>query len=152
MKLSFRVFPLDHSPGFLIYRTATKLKTELSRAFQTAGFEITPEQWSVLSRLWEAEGLSQTTLAEHACKDRHNVTRILNRLEQSGLVRREPNLQDKRFHKIFLTDEGRTLKEKLIPIVENHLLKALSGLTQQDLRQFERIHQHIISNFRAVDK
>jgi DNA-binding MarR family transcriptional regulator len=147
MKLGLRVFPLDHSPGFLIYRTAAKLKAGLSRAFQTAGFEITPEQWSVLSRLWEAEGLSQTTLAERACKDRHNMTRILNRLEQSGLVRREPNLEDKRFHKIFLTEEGRALKKKLIPIVESHLLRAMSGLSQEDLKQLERIHEHIVNNF-----
>jgi DNA-binding MarR family transcriptional regulator len=146
MKPSFTVFPLDNSPGFLIYRTATKLKAELSRAFHTAGFSVTPEQWAVLNRLWENEGESQTVLAERTSKDRHNITRILDLLERNGLVRREPDPEDRRSRRIYLTDEGRALKKKLIPIVKKHLLRAFSGLDPEDVDRLTMIHEHIVAN------
>ncbi|MGO9566565.1 MAG: MarR family winged helix-turn-helix transcriptional regulator [Desulfomonilaceae bacterium] len=146
MKLSFTLFPLDNSPGFLIYKTATMMKAELSRAFHTAGFAITPEQWAVLSRLWESEGESQTVLAERTAKDRHNITRILDLLEKNGLVRREPDPEDRRYRRIFLTDEGKDLKGKLTPIVKKHLSRAFSGLDREDVDQLTRIHEHIVEN------
>ena len=123
MKPGFSAFPLDSSPGFLIYKTAAMMKAELARASHSAGFAITPEQWTVLSRLWESEGESQTVLAERTSKDRHNITRILDLLKKNGLVSREPDPKDSRSRRIFLTDEGRALKEKLIPIVKRHLLR-----------------------------
>ena len=146
MKLSYTVFPLDNSPGFLIYKTATMMKAELSRAFHAAGFSVTPEQWAVLNRLWESEGESQTVLAGRTSKDRHNITRILDLLEKNGLVRREPDPEDKRYRRIFLTDEGKALKKKLIPIVKKHLGRALSGLDHEDVDQLTRIHEHIVEN------
>ncbi|HMK33536.1 MAG TPA: MarR family transcriptional regulator [Desulfomonilaceae bacterium] len=150
MSLCFRVFPLDDSPGFVIYRTAAKLKAELTRAFQADGYDVTPEQWAVLSRLWESEGDHQTALAERSAKDRHNMTRILNLLERNSLIRRQPDPGDKRYQRIFLTDAGKALKEKLIPIVRNHLQKALNGLTQQDLCELKRIHEKIEGNLSLI--
>jgi DNA-binding MarR family transcriptional regulator len=146
MKLSFTVFPLDNSPGFLIYKTAAMMKAELSRAFHAAGFAVTPEQWAVLNRLWESEGESQTVLAERTSKDRHNITRILDLLEKNGLIRRELDPEDRRSRRVFLTDEGKALKKKLIPIVKKHLGRALSGLAPEDVDRLTTIHEHIIRN------
>jgi DNA-binding MarR family transcriptional regulator len=146
MELSFRVFPLHESPGYLIYRTAARLKAELSSAFHRSGHSVTPEQWAVLSRLWENDGEHQTVLAERATKDRHNMTRILNLLERNGFVRREADPDDKRCHRVYLTDAGRSLKDVLIPIVEEHLHRALAGLTQDDLSRLKRMHERIVEN------
>ncbi len=149
MKDSFSVFPLDNSPGFLIYKTAIIMKAELFRAFQAAGFSVTPEQWAVLNRLWESEGEHQTVLAERTAKDRHNITRILDLLERNGLVRREPDPEDRRSRKVFLTDEGKALKSKLIPIVKKHLLRSFSGLGAEDVDRLKRIHKQIVENLTA---
>jgi DNA-binding MarR family transcriptional regulator len=35
-------------------------------------FDITPEQWGVLSRLWQSEGIHESKLAARTAKDRHN--------------------------------------------------------------------------------
>lgn len=144
--MKFSVFPLDESPGYLVYRTAARLKAELASAFQRRGFSVTPEQWAVLSRLWESDGEHQSVLAERATKDRHNMTRILNLLEKNGFVRREIDSTDKRCHRVYLTEEGRALKEELIPIVHAHLHRALLGLTQEDLNHLRRLHERIVDN------
>ena len=46
--VNMRLFPRKDSPGFLIRRTATLLKSGLREAFQEHGMDVTPEQWSVL--------------------------------------------------------------------------------------------------------
>jgi DNA-binding MarR family transcriptional regulator len=133
MKLRLNVFPRTASPGFVICQTSTCLKASLHRAFQSEGFDVTPEQWTVLSALWEAEGVHQRLLAEKTAKDRHNITRILNLLEKGGLVRREPDNRDRRRQRIYLTPAGKALKPKLVRIVTGLLEQAFSGMTQEDL-------------------
>ncbi len=146
MKLKLDIFPRTESPGFLIYRTATRMKVGLFRAFQAAGFNVTPEQWTVLSSLWEDEGMNQSLLAERTLKDRHNITRILNLLEKSGLVRRESDSGDRRCQKVYLTEAGKALEPKLIRIATDFLHEAFAGMSQEDLNSMKRILGKILKN------
>jgi DNA-binding MarR family transcriptional regulator len=150
MKPNVQIFPRHKSPGFVIYRAATQMKAGLTRAFHANGFNVTPEQWGILSSLRELEGVHQSALAERTAKDRHNITRILNLLEKGGLVIRELHERDKRCQRVFLTDEGRELQAKLIPIVKDFLDHALDGLTQKDLSEMTRILTHISSNLSHI--
>lgn len=152
MSAKFNVFPLDDSPGFIIHLLDTQMKAALQRAFQSKGLDLTPEQWGLLNRLWETEGIHQSILAERTGKDRHNITRILNLLEKKGLTRRVPDPDDRRRYKIYLTEPGRELKRKLPPIVIELLEKCLEGLTQKDLQDLERIHKHILRNLGTTPK
>ncbi len=145
-RLGIRVSPLEESPGFLIHRLKSELAAGLQRAFQKAGHNVTPEQWGVLSRLWEQDGVHQSELAQRTEKDRHNMARILNLLEGNGLVERRSSPEDKRIWRIYLTREGRRLRGKLAPIVQGHLRSALAGLTQEDLETMRRIHLRILEN------
>lgn len=149
--MKFSVFPLDESPGFTIYLTATKLKASLARAFQAAGFDITPEQWAILNRLWEREGQHQSTLAESTSKDRHNVARIVHLLEKNGLVFRESDPADKRCQRVFLTDRGRSVKAGMIDTVKRHLRKAFKGMTDEEIQALMRLHERIIVNLQEAD-
>ena len=146
MSTRFRVSPIDSSPGFIIHLLDTQMKAALQRAFQSKGFDLTPEQWGLLSRLWETEGIHQSILAERTGKDRHNITRILNLLEKKGLTRRVPDPDDRRRYNIYLTEAGRALRKKLPPIVIDLLQKCFTGLTQKDLRDLDRLHRHILRN------
>ena len=149
MKLKFSVFPRNQSPGFVIYQAAAKLKLGLQRMFISNGFHITPEQWGIMSALWEHEGLHQTLLAEKTAKDRHNVTRILNRLEKDGFIRREQDMEDLRLQNVYLTEDGKALKVILVQIVTNFLEQAMNGLTQEDLDAMKRILGTLADN---IDK
>lgn len=146
MKLEFGVFPRSNSPGFLIYRTAALLRAGLGQAFQEKGFNVTPDQWAVLSSLWEAEGVHQSVLSRKTAKDRHNIARILKLLEKKGLVSREPHRGDKRCLVVRLTQEGKELTPKLIPIVTEFSQQAFEGLTQGDLPEMKRILSRILEN------
>jgi DNA-binding MarR family transcriptional regulator len=152
MTLKFSIFPKNESPGFLLYLATSRLKAGLHRAFQAHGFNVTSEQWTVLSSLWEVDNVHQTLLAEKTAKDRHNITRILNILEQRGLVRRKPHESDRRCQKVVLTKEGKALKPHLVSIATEFLEVSLTGLTQGELDLLTQILVQIIENVSGNSK
>jgi MarR family transcriptional regulator, organic hydroperoxide resistance regulator len=139
-------FKLDDSYGYLINLAAQRLKYELHQVFQARGYDITPEQWAVLNRLWEQDGLSQVELAERTFKDKPSTTRILNLLEQKGVVLRRRDAEDGRVMHVFLTTAGQDLKEKLIPCAEEVLVKSGQNLTKEEVSQFKQILRKILAN------
>src|SRR5918996_3280086 len=139
-------FSLDDSYGYLINLAAQRLKYELHQTFQAKGYDITPEQWAVLNRLWEEDGLSQVELAERTFKDKPGTTRILSLLEKKGIVLRRRDAEDGRVMHVFLTKIGKDLKEKLILCAEEVLVKSGQNLTKEEVSQFKQILRKILAN------
>lgn len=137
-------FRLDRSLGFVVNRTAQRLAAALGRAL--APHDVTPQQWAVLNRLWEADGLSQQDLAERTFKDPANTTRILDKLERKGLVARRPDPDDRRVQLIFLTDEGRRLREVLVPLAQDLLARSTAGVTAAEQATAMRVLRRIDEN------
>ena len=142
----FCVFPLEASIGRLVYLTAMFLKAHLHRSFVSNGFNITPENWAVLNRLWEADGLPQSELSCRSFKDRHNIARILDVIEKKHLITRKPDPIDGRKYNIYLTNKGKAYKPKLIPIATEHLEKSFRGLSEKDIRELRRILEKVLNN------
>jgi DNA-binding MarR family transcriptional regulator len=148
--LPIRVAPLDESPGFIIHCLDTRLSAGLSREFQNAGYDVTPEQWAVLNRLWQEEGIHQAELAQRTSKDRHNITRILNLMEKNGFIIRKPDKEDKRRLNVYLTSKGRNMRSGLIEVVIAYVEECLRGLDPDDIRAMKRIHTKILDNLSAM--
>lgn len=140
-------FALDASLGYVINRTAIRLKHELHQAFKTNGYDVTPEQWAILNRLWDHEGLSQVELADLTFKDKPNVTRMLDVLERKQLLYRQRDDHDRRAYKVYLTEEGRLLKEKLIPLAEKVLERGQRNLSAEDIEFLQEKLNLIHNNF-----
>lgn len=139
-------YSLDESLGFWVYRVHTQGTNALRRAFQAAGYDVTPEQWGVLARLREQEGTSQAQLGEKMLKDRHNITRILNLLEKRGYVKRKADEADKRVYRVFLTAAGRATQKELAPIVLNHRKSTFKGLGTKDRQAMRSLLERIVKN------
>jgi len=139
-------FTLDDSYGYLINLAAQRLKYELHQTFQAKGYDVTPEQWAVLNRLWEQDGLSQVDLAERTFKDKPGTTRILNLLEKKGIVVRRTDEIDRRVLRVFLTRIGKDLKDKLIPCAQEVLAKSGKNLSKEELVQFKLTLNQILRN------
>jgi len=144
--MKLRAFPLNDSPGYLLFRSAARMKAELLRAFRANGFDVTPEQWSVLNKLWEIEGLNQMELAEKTSKDRHTMTRILKLMEEKRWIIRKPDRKDNRCYGVYLTPRGKGLKKKLIPIVVRHLERVFAGFGKAEMENFRRMHECVVMN------
>lgn len=122
---------LEDSIGFQINQTGRRLSQLLGHRFLP--YEVTTEQWSVLARLNEEDGISQKDLAHRVGKDQTNVTRILDQLERKGLVVRRPNPDDRRSFLPFVTPEGRTAYDRLVPIEEEVISAVTEGISAEEL-------------------
>ena len=143
---TFKAYPLDLSPGYLINRLATKMNSVLHREFKSAGYNITAQQWAILNRLWEEDGLHQSLLAERTTKNRHNVSRMITVLEKQKLIKRHPDPDDSRLQRIYLTKQGMMLRKVLIPIAQTVMSSMLKGLQQPDLKSLRQAMEQMSIN------
>ena len=140
-----KTYTVEKSIGFIIYRTALAMKATLQRTLKERGFDITPEQYGILQVLREEEGLSQREIGNILFKDKPNVSRMLDALERKRLIFRQPT--DRRKYAIFLTEEGKTLVEEILPIGLQLVEKATNGLLVREVETLENMLNKIYGNF-----
>lgn len=132
---------LEDSLGFMINHAGRRMSQLLTIRFQPD--DITTEQWTVLTRLAEQDGISQKELARRAEKDQTNMTRILDQLERKGLIERKANAADRRSFLAFITAKGRSLNEKLVPVEQEVIGSVMAGLTEEELRILRTALRHV---------
>jgi len=120
------------------------MKNNLAKALKP--YNITHEQWPLLKWLWIQDGISQKELAEISFKDQPTTTRILDKLEQRGLVRRQANSIDRRVSLIYLTREGLDIRGPLILLARHALEQALAGFSEQEQVQLKSLLTRIGDN------
>jgi DNA-binding MarR family transcriptional regulator len=135
---------MDGSLSFVISKAALRIKSELGRRIKA--YDVTPEQWVLLHRLWEKDGLSQKELAAQIVKDQPNTTRILDKLGQKGLIRRANNADDRRAFVISLTDAGRELVSILFPLVQEVRENACRGVSDEEIALLKSLLNKISKN------
>jgi DNA-binding MarR family transcriptional regulator len=91
-----------------------------------------PLRWyDVLIRLEEGDGVRMNELADRILFSKSGLTRMVDRMEQEGLVRRERPPEDRRVIRVFLTDEGRERMRSAREVhhqgIQRHFLSHLDG-------------------------
>jgi len=112
--------------AFILNDVARLLRTYAD--FKAAQFGITRAQWAVLVRLDRHEGLNQSELAETLDLQPITLTRLLDKLSDSGLIERRPDPEDRRAKRLFLTPAARPLLERLGVLGEETMASALAGV------------------------
>jgi len=101
-------------------------RRELMKAL--AEYRMTPEQWQIMASLWSmGEDLSQKEISYLTLKDKHTVSRIINRLERNGWVVRRTDEKDARSFKICLTARAGKLKDSIPKKLISHF-KPIHGI------------------------
>jgi MarR family transcriptional regulator for hemolysin len=103
------------------------MRTEFDR--QVSALGVTRAQWMVLARLARRPGCSQTELAEMMEVERATAGRLLDRLEENGLVRREPDPVDRRVRRVFPTPSAATAQAKIRGVADKIVAEATIDLS-----------------------
>jgi MarR family transcriptional regulator, transcriptional regulator for hemolysin len=127
--------------AFMLNDVARMLRTYADQ--KAAQFGITRAQWVVLARLDRSEGLKQSELAEVLDLQPISLTRLLDKLCESGLIERRADPIDRRAKRLFLTPAARPLLEKLGDLGEELMGTALSGVDRESV-------QHMIEKLGVV--
>ncbi|MCT2558977.1 MarR family transcriptional regulator [Tsuneonella sp. YG55] len=108
---------------------------------------VTRQQWLVLVNLARHEGVNQGGLAERLDVEPITVCRMVDRLQDAGLVERRADPADRRSWRLFLTDRARSLLDQLRPLADAMIEDALDGLNgaeREVLRDLlERIRENL---------
>lgn len=96
-------------------------------------FDLSEPQFNVLYLLsLEEKGVTLSELGERMLVTRANITKLMDRMEASGLVQRIENEEDRRSVKAQLTDKGAELLDKIIPFHVALSKELTSFLTDAD--------------------
>ena len=114
MDASFDPLRLENQLCFPLYACARKIVNLYTPYFKPLG--ITYTQYLVLMVLWAGDGINVRELGRRLYLDSGTLTPLLKKLEAAGFVRRERSETDERVTRIFLTEEGRALRERCLEI------------------------------------
>jgi len=126
--------------------TSAAIKDGLRKEFLKNGYDITIDNFAILSRLWKQDNLSQQQLCELTCKNKSNLTRILDTMEKKDMIIRKPNPTDRRSFSIELTNYSYSLKDSITLIAQEYSDKIFDTITETDIENLN----HIFSKLNAV--
>jgi MarR family transcriptional regulator, transcriptional regulator for hemolysin len=126
-------YPINREFGFMLNDVARLLRTYADH--KAAQFGITRAQWAVLVRLERSEGLNQTELADILDLQPITLTRLLDKLSDSGLIERRPDPSDRRAKRLFLTPAARPLLEQLAALGEETMASTVAGIEREGVEQ-----------------
>lgn len=122
---------------FEIAETAHALRKAFDRL--AVGLGVTRAQWKVLFKLTRRPGLRQVELADLLDLEPITLCRIVDRLEEAGLVERTRDPEDRRAWRLHVTAEAQPLIEKLQRIGADLVGQAFAGIDPEDIETTRKV-------------
>jgi DNA-binding MarR family transcriptional regulator len=137
--------------GALISRVKSEwlaiLDRELAADTRLAPLELSAAQYIIMANLAGPEGpRSAADLCKGISYDAGAMTRMLDRLENKGLIRRSRSAQDRRLMNLELTEEGRATWPRMREIAMTVANRMLRGFTKTEARQLESFFNRMLEN------
>ena len=118
--------PMSDSLGFLISDVSRLMRRRFDERARLIG--VTRAQWRTLTTLSRNEGINQGGLADLLEVEPITLCRMIDRLEEAGLVERRRDPADRRAWLIFLTTKAHPLLAQLRGLADGMIEGALQGL------------------------
>lgn len=126
-----------------VIKTADGLVSTLDRKLAEQG--LSHQQYNVLRivRGAGAAGIPTLAIGDRLIESAPGMTRLLDRLEEKGLVRRERCKKDRRQVLCYIKDEGARLLVELEPLVDGVAERSFAGLEPAELESLIETLEHI---------
>ena len=136
-----------HLVGQVRTEMLAALDRELTADKHVADIGVTAAQFVVITRLAAAERKkSASDLCKEMSYDAGAMTRMIDRLESKGLIRRARCPQDRRLVYLEMTEQGRAVYPRLRELsmaIQNRFLR---GFSRADARQLEGLLGRMLEN------
>ena len=117
--------------GFLIHDVSRLRRSAFDRCLKP--LNVTRSQWWVLAYLSREDGMTQSQLAVELDLGKVAVGGLIDRLEKSGLVRRDADPSDRRVNRVFLEPKSKHLITKMRKVSHRLNEQILDGLVDDKL-------------------
>jgi DNA-binding MarR family transcriptional regulator len=136
-------FNFQDSIGYLVKRTQRLMHDRIEAVFASQGISF--QQWVVLMHLRDEVATTTAGLCQELRHDSGAMTRLIDQLEERGLIGRRRQEVDRRIVDLELTSAGRKMADSLIPLAVDTLNGSLAGLTKADVQQMQALLRKIIT-------
>ncbi|QIG48981.1 MarR family transcriptional regulator [Nordella sp. HKS 07] len=140
--------PEHASLGLLLIDTGRLLRKRFEQNVRGTG--LTRAQWQVLKEIYVQEGLNQGALAELLEVEPITVGRLVDRLEQAGLIERRPHPTDRRAWSLYLLPAAHPLLETLKVIAAETRAELLEGMSDGEIDETMRLLARMKDNLVAI--
>ena len=122
---------------------------------EAARFGITRAQWAVLARVERSEGMKQSELAELMEMQPITLTRLIDKLCDSGWIERRGDETDRRVNRLYLKKAARPLLAKLAGLKSEITATALEGISPAEaerlVSQLESVKENVRNALQSID-
>ena len=139
----------SRSLGFLIHDVARLMRREFDRRVRHLG--LTRSQWFLLAHLYRTDGQTQRKLADELDMERAPVSKLLDRLESGGWVKRRADPADRRANRIYITGKFEPLMAEAFTVGEKLTDDIMSGVELGSREQFLHILGRAKANLLAME-
>jgi len=113
-------------------------------------FDLTPQQFNILAILsWSGAPLSILDIRNRVIDPMSNVSRLVEKLRQKGLVLRHEDPDDRRMVRVALTREGAEIVDRVMPVM-SHLKASMVYMTAEDALELngllDKLRKGIVEN------
>jgi len=102
-------------------------------------YSLSTSQFAVLEALYHLGVLSQRALSEKLLKSTGNISIVLKKMEQRGLIERHRDPDDNRYMQVCISDAGRTLIDGMIASHVAGIVAEMSILTPGEQEELARL-------------
>lgn len=128
--------------GALLDRSLWTLINALNLALKEQNIDLQHSQYIVMRVLFRREGISQNEIAAYLHKDAAAIKRSIDYLEKKGFVIKKSLSGCK--YGIYLTDNGKERKSKIISVADEAVDKVLSGISETTYQEGVKFLEYII--------
>ena len=145
---------MDNKPtlGFLLHDVARLLRKRFEQ--RAKGLGLTRSHWHALAYLYRNEGIHQGGLADLLELEPITLVRILDKLEERGLIERRQHASDRRVWVLYLKDAARPLLDDMRVIGDATRGDALAGLDEAErdqlMNMLTRMKTNLVEACRCV--
>jgi DNA-binding MarR family transcriptional regulator len=119
---------------------------EFLRDPEVAPLEVTAAQFAIIANVLKGNAKSACELCNFMDYDRGAMSRMIDRLETKGLLRRVPLAHTRRTMALEVTDAGRAAFPKMQACLARVINRLLKGVSQAEVREVERTLRRILAN------
>ena len=138
------MFDIESCVCFINNKTSKKMANMFNERLIPLG--VTRVQWIAMYYLLKHGDLSQKELGEKMDIKESTVARLLDRMEEEGLIIRTQVKEDRRVKYIKLTPKGRERIEELLPEGQKMSELFSMGITEEEIQVFKRVLQKFMEN------
>ena len=113
--------------------------------------EINPAQGRIMFVLWQNDGIPINELAKETSLSKSTLTSMLDRLENTGFIKREASEQDRRKIRIWRTEKDKSFQRQYVAVSEKMTDIFYKDFTDQEMDDFEEKLKRIFNNLKKEE-